>query len=444
MTLETKQHQAPDHKGIQTIKRSSTLYHAIQLPFFVVLNDVILDGHSLSLEEFDAHHAPSWQREGDEFAIDVGTRTEVRLRISLYGFVCEVTVLAEVIEIIEDREDRVIRFAFRDMSRQTREALRRISRSYHAGYVASPSDLLENQDPQTLNEKKDEPAPEDARLKWRRVVGMGLSVGVIVGTFAFIGTALYERFVLINASFATITAPKVEMISADMGQVRTPIEAVGQILQRDDPIYEISSAELSSEEASLVAQIDYLTEINEEMQNDPEVLALSPAGIPFSSPAEVRRALALAEGELRALQLRIAELQGFSPCDCMVSWFQEDGAWVVPGDTVAVLARTESEALRVEALVHVSQIEDVHIGQSAVVTDEATGRTIPARVERITLDPRQQPRVGFPQWLRQEPTVASVMLSIDEALDPGMIGQPMQVAIRRTELLGFGLAAADQ
>ncbi|AHM03575.1 hypothetical protein roselon_01184 [Roseibacterium elongatum DSM 19469] len=409
----------------------------------MVMDDVILDGRSLSLDEFEAHHEPSWPRGQDAVAIEVGTEAEVRLRISLYGFVCEVDAVAEVVEVVDDKDDPVVRFAFKDMSRPSREALRRIARSYHAGYVASPSDLLENHDPQTLSEKEPEAAADNRRLRLRNVIGMGLSVGVIMGTFAFIGMALYDRFVLIDAQFATITAPEVEMISAEMGQVRTPIATVGQIVERDDPIYSISSAELASAEASLLARVDYLSEIGEEMENDPDAFALSPDGVPFASSDEARRALALAQGELRALQLRMAELDGYAPCDCMVSWFQEDGAWVVPGDTVAVLARTDSETLRVEALVHVSEIADVHTGRSAVVTDEATGRSIPAEVERITLDPRQQPRVGFPQWLRQEPTLASVILSVDEPLDPSMIGQPMQVAIHRTSL--FDAAAnADQ
>ncbi|HSF62977.1 MAG TPA: hypothetical protein VLA78_01230, partial [Paracoccaceae bacterium] len=50
------------------------------------------------------------------------------------------------------------------------------------------------------------------------------------------------------------------------------------------------------------------------------------------------------------------------------------------------------------------------------------------RVERITLDPAQQPRWGFPEWLRREPTVASVLLApIDGDLDDSLIGAPFEV-----------------
>lgn len=420
--------------GVRTIQRNSRLSQPVHLPFFAILGSQSFEGRDLTLDEFEVYGDPQRLSTAERHALDPGSISDVKLRIELFGFVCEIDAEVEVVSQSGEGPEATIRFAFREMSRQGREALRRIARSYHAGYVASPSDLLENHDPQTLTGTAGAAAGgANQPRRWRSLLGLGLSMGVILGTFGFIGAAAYERFFLITARFATVTAPEVEMISAEMGQVRTTIQSVGQQVGRDTPLYTVNSAELRAEEAALGSRIAFLNDMIASMAAGatPASLSAGTGGEMLASPEDARRALGLAEGELRALQLRLSAMEGYSPCDCVVSWFQEDGAWVVPGDTVAVLARTAETTLRVEALVHVADMDGMFVGQSAVVTDVSTGEGIEAVVERITLDPRQQPRVGFPDWLRREPTLASVIVSVDRPLDPAQIGQPFEVAIRR-------------
>ncbi|QXT38139.1 hypothetical protein [Gymnodinialimonas ceratoperidinii] len=459
------------HDGVRMIHRNTNLIEPVQLPFLVTVGSNHYKGHALTLDEFEVYTKPISQRQSANDPLASGATVEVSLHVDLYGVVAVFVGTAEVNEEQKDVSDNLTRFTFRKMNGRSREALRRLVRSYHAGHVPTTSDLIEDHDPETQTAVTSSPAtpvPPARRLK--NIAGIALSAVVILGAIGFVGASAFERFFLIKAQFATVTAPAVEMMSAEMGQIRTPIETLGQSVSRDDLLYTVHSASLVADADELRARVEFLTQMLQDAESasaesasvaigEPQSDGLTAAegtpqavtheGVPLgdanatdllsmvggrASVQDIRRTLSLTEGELSALEVRLSSLVGYSPCECIVTWHQEDAAWVVPGDTVAVLARTVEDALRVEALVHVLDIGSMFVGQTALVTNVATGETIHGLVERITLDPRQQPRVGFPQWLRQEPTLASVILTVGEALNSSLIGQPVEVSIRRRNL----------
>jgi len=433
--------------GVRGIARNKQLDQPVRLQFFVIIGNACFEGRELTIDAFEVFAEPVILEDTEKPTLKPGVLTDAKLRIQLYGFVCEIDGEVELVERHKGATETRFRFEIRRIARDGAEALRRIIRSYHAGYVASPADLLEDQDPETDGlpgtAKGLAPGAVSMRRRLLNLVGFGVSIGVIAGTILFVGLAAYEKFFLISASFATVTAPEVKLISAEMGQVRTEISKLGETVNRDTRLYRVMSANLAADKVALMARIAFLNDVVTAFAALPQgaanakfmaVSGADQAATGFDSMESARRVLRLAEGKFRALQLRIASMTAFSPCDCVVAWYQEDGSWVVPGDTVAVLAKASPDLLRIEALVHVTDMDRMYVGESAVVTDTATGNSYEGAVERITLDPRQQPRVGFPDWLRREPTLGSVIVVVDHPLSADDIGKPFEVDIRKPGL----------
>lgn len=451
---------------VELIGRSPRRSNAVHLSFFAIQDMVVYEGISFTLDEMTLFAAPVAQEaEARPSALQIGRVVPTLLRVLLHGFVFEVKTNAKLVARDQRASDPTLTFAFHDLAPSHREALRNIIRSYHAGLVASPTDLLEaSNDPTFAEPDPDErAAPPTAFHLWRNRLSLGVSALVILGTLGFIGAALYDHLRYIPAAFATVTAPRLELRAAEMGQVHTEISAVGTPVARDDRLYTIEAQGLEAERVEVNARIAALAatpnmQVALATQNlvavdttdlahnavadvtdtafapNPEAEGSDPEDDPTpanAASASVPQALALLRARQSALDLRKQALSAFAPCACVVQWFQESGAWVLPGDVVMTLARSQPQALRIEALVKVAQARELAEGGRAVVTPASGARPFEAKIEKITLTPEGQPRVGFPDRLRREDTLASVVLTTTEPLRARDIGQPFVVVLRR-------------
>lgn len=144
---------------------------------------------------------------------------------------------------------------------------------------------------------------------------------------------------------------------------------------------------------------------------------------------ELRSARDLEQAKIAALEAQGSGHTLYAPCDCLVWWSRgrTGGEWVRKGDKVLTLVQPEPQALMVEALVHLSEVEGLAPGQQALVELPAVAEPIAARIATIALESERQPRAGFPDWLRQDQSLASVLLVAERPLSADLIGLPAEV-----------------
>lgn len=259
--------------------------------------------------------------------------------------------------------------------------------------------------------------PDPGRRNGTKRHWFGLGVG-LAATLIVLATALasiYNSVFVTRSSFATVSAPRLELLAPVQGQVFGLDFQPGDKVSREDVLFQIESPSL---EAELILAEAKIEAIQRERR-----LALT--GLAADSQIEQNVGLAIAE--FKALQLRQSELTGYASCDCTVVWRQEPETFVQPGGRVVVLAKSDDESLRVEALVALSETAGLNVGQSAYLRIPNRSDMLPVEIERITLDPLQEPRWGFPDWLRKEPTLASILLKSESELDVDLVGQPLEV-----------------
>ena len=130
-----------------------------------------------------------------------------------------------------------------------------------------------------------------------------MSLVTILGLVTFIAVSVYQKIFLIQADFATVTAPRVEMIGAEMGQVSTSIAGINHNVSRDELIYTMRSAALSSEQEKLATQVTFLRNTLSEVQTHTEGEQTSALDVNAA-----QRELSLITGELQAVEVRSSDL----------------------------------------------------------------------------------------------------------------------------------------
>ncbi|NLC22212.1 MAG: HlyD family secretion protein, partial [Halomonadaceae bacterium] len=127
----------------------------------------------------------------------------------------------------------------------------------------------------------------------------------------------------------------------------------------------------------------------------------------------------------------------YSPCDCLVAWAlsSADGVYINESERIMTLIRTAEDDVLVEALVHMDDIHRIEPNQQAYVTLANANQPIRARVRNVALDVERQPRAGFPDWVRQQQNVASVLLIPEEPLPADNVGMPVDVRFAEAPLL---------
>ncbi len=431
--------------GVADELRDGRTYSEVVLPFVARTDSFLMQGTKFSIGGFELLQEGTDIVDGDQVVLDhrafALNDQPFQLRINLSGFVLELSIRAAFVGTEGEGDDRRLLFAITEISHREEQALRRVIRAYLNGQIANADDVVRAMDdPTGTGKPAPKPAEVVAKSKWkpRIIAGFASILCAIILTLSLI--SIYDRFMIIESAFASVTAPKVDILSANIGQLELQSGPSGTIVSRDDPLFVLHHGDIEADLELTRARVAFLEASRDrtaKIKNLRDVSALDPQQVeainnlgPDDGSIELLEdEISLEIGRLKALELKAAGLTQFAPCDCIVTWAEEDGAWVVEGDPLMTLAKIGKDYLRVEALIHVDHAKDFIPGQSAFVRLSGTDSLIPAEVENILLDGQTRPRTGFPLWLRKDHSLGSVTFIVEHTLPPSAIGVPVDVFV---------------
>ncbi len=392
--------------GLTVEARDERVHVWITPDFEVVQSKDVVNGVALSIEGFEVSKDTSLSHSK--------RARSFTLRLKIGSFVLEVPVKASFQGETERNGRATMLYGFTNVDNGERDALRRYIRAHLSGHVVTVDDVVRRQDMPTSsrgrtsnngrngNGRNNNASSNPVVRAVRGFFNLAVTLGVIA-IIAFIGAfAIYDRVTVVRSHFAAITAPNVTMISPSAGQLTVSGPVAGHEVQRDDELVRIVSPSLDADLIRARAQA-----------------RATNSGV--------------ARANVAALELEAAGNALYAPCDCRVLWAPENGGWVLEGDRLYTLVRTEQGDLRVEALVHVRDVDRLYRGQTAYISWPESDQISEGTIEFIALDGIRQSRAGFPDWLRQDQSLVSVMIVPSDPVDPDLIGHPVNVMVR-TEL----------
>ena len=432
--------------GVVDEPRDGRTYSEVVLPFVARTDGFLLQGTKFSIGGFELLREGTDVINGDQVVLDhraFALRDQpFQLRINLSGFVLELAIRASFVGTEGEGEDQRLLFAITEISAREEQALRRIIRAYLGGQIANADDVMRAMDDPTGTGKKPaaKPTPNAPPSNWkpRMIAGFASVICALILTVSLI--SLYDRFMITRSAFASVTAPKLDILSPGVGRIELLSGGAGDLVARDDPLFVVRNAELEgaielsrAKLAFLEASKDRALKIGNVRDisalDEPQIEAVQELGPDARSIELLEDEISLEAGRLSALELRAAGLTQHAPCECIISWSVEHGAWQPEGELLMTLAKTGQDDLRVEALIHLDFAKNMYVGQPAFVRLAGEKRLVPAVIESIMLDGQMRPRSGFPLWLRKDHSLGSVTFYVEEPLDPTMIGVPTDVFV---------------
>ncbi|WP_227370174.1 alginate biosynthesis protein Alg44 [Halomonas sp. M20] len=434
-------------------RRDERQFVRVSAPFQVQLEDGhTLPGEDISLGGFSVHSDHSF--EPDQVV-------KVSLLLMAGSAELIVPVVAKALRNHKERSgnSRISAFEIVQIDQRHRELLRRIVRAHLSGRYTAVEDLIEQEDPQTPRKRRSVAAStatqEKEKKPLRRYAAL---IAAAVVLFIVLAATVYRNFMLIEPSFAAVTAPRIDILAPGAGQLSEHSLSAGDRVKRDELLAKVSNSSLETDLILARAAYNYNAQLIENMREsfgDPNVDEVSMArsttpvdGRPPSfenvSPeiAKIRiqqfeTAKGYENARVDALDARLAANSIYSPCDCVVAWALSSagGTYINESDRIMTLIRTDDDDVMVEALVHMSDIADIQPHQRAYVALPNASEPIVARVRSVALDVERQPRAGFPEWVRQQQNVASVLLVPEEPLSAEAVGLPVDVRFSETPLV---------
>ncbi len=437
------EHMARDSQ-LSHERRDERRHVRVDAPFQVRFgDDATLPGHDLSLGGFSVY---------SDTPIESGKLVSVSLLLMAGAAELIVPVDAKVLrgEGHQQNKQHEVAFEITHIERRHRELLRRVIRAHLSGNHASVESLLATEDPQTPRKRKATGTPQHQPRQskpWGRYLALTLAA---LALLAVLAATAYRNFMLIEPDFAAVTAPRIDILAPGAGQLSDHSLQPGDRVERDEKLARVNNSDLQTDLIQAKAAHDYNSRLIENMRerlgnSDAQQISMAQSTTPSNgrppsyetvSPevAEIRikqfiQARDYEQSRVDALQARASANIIYSPCDCVVAWAlgSSGGTFINKGDRIATLIRTQENDIMVEALVHMDQISDIEPHQVAYVALPNASEPIAARVRSVALDVERQPRAGFPEWVRQEQNVASVLLVPEEPLDASDVGKPVDV-----------------
>lgn len=431
-------------------RRDERRHVRVEMPFNVRLgDDRVVKGHDLSMSGFSAFTTLHFEPHRD---------IPVALIVMASGIELSLPATARPLRDIGEGPRQRMAFEFTHMEPRQREILKRVIRAQMSGRHVSLDGLVEHQDPQTPRKRRANAAVPSTRTKRRvplfRYLALLVAAGVLT---AVVAATVYRNVFLIEPSFAAVTAPRTDILAPGAGQLEDLHLKAGDKVKRDQPLIQVNNAELQNDLLLAQASFDYNKRLIENLQEsleDPDNGKVSVAT--SSNPAEgelgyetltpeiartrveqFETARDYESSRIDAYKSRLSANTIYSPCDCEVAWALSaaGGTYVNEGDRVMTLVSTHDNDVMVEALVHMDDIGDIESHQKAYIALPNASEPIPARVRSVALDVERQPRAGFPDWVRQQQNVASVLLVPEEPLPASAVGTPVDVRFTEAPML---------
>ncbi|MEX0809035.1 MAG: hypothetical protein WD044_09920 [Dongiaceae bacterium] len=324
--------------------------------------------------------------------------------------------------------------------------LRNLISSYLSGTLLSFDDLVA---PATDQETPSGPmAPNlDRRSGWLgRTARYGTVLGVAGVLLAIAALSAYDRFYVLEAPFAATTAPRIDIRAPGEGLYEDFGILAGENVTRDTPIGTIEDAALSADLALAKATLAYQEELrirlDEALQSEDlgamDALTASLGGGEGDNVALLLTAESRIEeldslndvqrARIDALEYRISSNSIYSPCNCAVHWARGGSlTWVRAGEKLFELVSTDVDEVMVEAQIPMDFIPRLERLQSARI-EFPDGTTIGGQIIEVNLEGTHRPRAGFPEWVRQDLSKATILIDPDERLNTVDIGTPVKVS----------------
>jgi mannuronan synthase len=417
--------------GLAPELRNERQFVRVKLPMEVEHRGTTYRGFDISLGGFSLVGDP---------AIDDGTVEDFIIRLLFRGYALTVKVRASPVRQVQ--QDNLSGFRIVAIEDDQLEVLRKILRAYLGGHLITLEGLLVAADAQTARQGQAAAAAQrrlSGQALWRQRAWYG---AIMLATFALLmtlATSLFERFAVVEAAFAAVTAPKLEVRSPADGEVGAHRLRPGDAVLRDQLLAEIRDRDLEIElelARARLAEGQRLLDSSRAAANShfgappwPTPLQSMPAGPERAS--ELAATVALERARLVALEHRLASNRLYASCACTVFWAAPEGDWVQKGDRLFTLVRTGPSDLLVEALVPLRAVAGIRQHDTGFIELPHSGELIEARVALIALDSERQPRAGFPRWAQEDQSLASVLLRPSRALARDMIGDPVHVIFSR-------------
>ncbi|PMR73852.1 HlyD family efflux transporter periplasmic adaptor subunit [Billgrantia endophytica] len=439
---------------VQHERRDERGYIRVALPFRVRLDDgSTLPGSDVSLGGFSAQSERGFQP---------GEKVSASLLLMAGPTELIVPLKAECLRVgsaAPNGGGQRASFEIIDIEPPHRELLRQVIRSALSGRSPDIEGLMAGEDPQTPHKRQIEPGKPRAPARPPKPMGRYIILFLAIGLLVLVGAATaYRNFMLIEPSFAAVTAPRIDIRAPGPGILAEHELQAGDRVERDQLLTNVENSDLESDLILADAALNYNNRLIENLQEHMEAgnqeVSLANSAQPASGDTmtfeSVSPEIAQARIEqfetvrdyensrITALEARKASNNIYSPCDCLVAWAlsSADGTYINESERIMTLIRTGDDDVMVEALVHMNDINRIEPNQQAYITLANSSEPIRARVRNVALDVERQPRAGFPNWVRQQQNVASVLLVPEETLPAESVGQPVDVRFTEAPLLG--------
>lgn len=425
--------------GLASERRSERQFVRAQLPMEVEHRGAKYPGFDISLTGFSCIGSP---------AIDDDVVDDFTIHLLFHGYRLTIEVSASRVRQIQT--EKLNGFQIVKIDDAQADVLRKVLRAHLSGQLITLDGVLTSADSQTARQAAG-PRRDNADKKltglalWRRRAWYLAIATATCALFLVLAASLFQRFAVVYSTFATVTAPKLDIGAPADGEVGAHPISPYEKVERDQLLVQIQDRQLDADleltRQRLAATRRLIGSVGRE-QNFASLTTFFdlPPVIP-ERKITLEAAAGLEQARMNALELRARANHLYAPCACTVLWAVPAGEWVDKGDLLVTLIRTASDDLLIEALVPLRSIDRIQPDQVAFIALPDDAQLIEAQVAHVTLDPLHRPRAGLPAWLRQDKGLASVLLRPSRPFTGDLIGRPIQVIF--SDLPAITIAAAE-
>lgn len=386
------------------------------------------------------------------------------IRFVLNGF--HVAIVVSARSVWRDAEGSQAGYLITFVEAGQKETFQRLIRTHLSGHRLEIEQAVVSEDEQAPPRRHAIRVETTKNRSLTSIAGYSATGFIAVFLLIAIASSVYGRVMTVSAEFATVTAPAIAVRAPAAGLISDHQLEPGQTVSRDDPLMRIVDSDLDSRIALSDAALEFNSRLAENLEarlnsgdsNGASMIsALDPASVDLSSPgrfeqlnrSEARERLEAfrisrdyEQSRVAALRLRQAANTLTAPCACLVRWVLPGGSWVNQGEELLRLADANSSNLLIEAIVPISATERIAPQQQARIYLPNQTAPLSGRVVGIDFDRVGSPRMGFPDWVSHDESIAHVTIVADTPISTAEIGRPVDVVILRNGSVGQALGAA--
>ncbi|WP_281684804.1 alginate biosynthesis protein Alg44 [Thalassobaculum salexigens] len=439
------QPEAQDWKGnITGERRDERRQVRVRLPFEVSTEHGTFEGRDLSV---NGCAVSGWLPQ------DAAEPLAIEATVPFKGFRLQLPFTATIHHRSTVDGEQVTGLEIVTMDDRERALLSRLITAQLSGRLMSFDGLLSPADGQMARKSKTTAGgASDGSHKGGRRFGRLFGIGLLMlGATAVAAAAIYDSVFVIESPFAATTAARIDVNAPGKGRFTGVELRPGDRVERDQEIGRVSNADLKADLSLAQATLRYneqlLSTLNTAVDegrvdagstidaalsrssqdggmNVVDLLSIEKRLEQLDAQTNLQRA------KVSALETRQSENVLYSPCDCIVHWAHGGAgeAWVEPGDKVYSLVPRGAGELLVEAQIPMDAVPRLTRSQRANIYSPNTGQNVWGRIVDLSVEGSRRPRAGFPRWVRQDLSKATLLIAPEDPLRGIGVGTPVEVS----------------